>query len=387
MYVTAPNEIFALDAGSGRQIWHFKRARTQGVAQGWANRGAAVAGDRVFLATDNAHVIALNRWTGALLWDTQLADWRQNYSASSAPLPAGNLVISGVAGGEHGANGFVAAHDQETGKEIWRFWAVPRPGEPGSETWKGTGPGRSPRRARPGSPAATIPRSISSTGRSAIRARSTTATIARATISMRTASLALDRTTGRLKWHYQFTPHDLWDWDATQTSVVVDGDWQGRAAQAAAARQPQRLLLRLRSRRRHAAAREAVRPQSHLGERHRRGRPSDQAAGTGAGRRRHQGVPVAGRRDQLVLPVLQPGTGLYYVQTFEKCSIYTKTDGGEWEAGQAVPRRLAAHRAGSGSAAHPQGHRHPHRRDQAGSCRSRGPPTPGAARCPPPRVW
>src|SRR5712675_1341944 len=63
----------------------------------------------------------------------------RDYSASSAPLTAGNLVISGVAGGEHGANGFVAAHDEETGKEVWRFWTVPKPGEPGSETWKGKG--------------------------------------------------------------------------------------------------------------------------------------------------------------------------------------------------------------------------------------------------------
>ena len=140
MYVTAPNECFALDAGSGRQIWHFQRARTQGAVAGYANRGAAVAGDRVFMETDDAHVIALNRWTGALLWDAPLADWRDNYSASSAPLTAGNLVISGVAGGEHGANGFVAAYDQETGKEVWRFWTVPKPGEPGSETWRGTGP-------------------------------------------------------------------------------------------------------------------------------------------------------------------------------------------------------------------------------------------------------
>ena len=123
--------------GSGRQIWHFKRPRTKGVVGGGANRGVAVAGDRVFMVTDNAHLIALNRFTGELLWDTEMADWRQNYAASSAPLPAGNLVIAGVAGGEHGASGFVAAFDQATGKEVWRFWTVPKPGEPGSETWQG----------------------------------------------------------------------------------------------------------------------------------------------------------------------------------------------------------------------------------------------------------
>ncbi len=138
MYVAGPNECYALDAGSGREIWHYKRPKTAGLSTGGhANRGVAVAGDRVFMETDNAHVIALNRFTGELLWDTELDDWHKNYSASSAPLPAGNLVVSGVAGGEHGANGFVVAHDQETGKEVWRFWTVPKRGEPGSETWQG----------------------------------------------------------------------------------------------------------------------------------------------------------------------------------------------------------------------------------------------------------
>ena len=104
---------------------------------GGANRGVAVAGDRVFMVTDHAHLIALNRFTGELLWDSVMDDWRKNYAASSAPLTAGNLVISGVTGGEHGANGFVVAFDQDTGKEAWRFWTVPKPGTPGSETWTG----------------------------------------------------------------------------------------------------------------------------------------------------------------------------------------------------------------------------------------------------------
>ena len=137
MYVTAPNECVALDAGTGRRLWRYSRPRTRGIQGGHANRGVAVAGDRVFMMTDHAHLIALDRFTGALLWDTVLADWRENYSGSSAPLPTGDLVVTGVGGGEHGANGFVAAVDQATGKEVWRFRTVPRPGEPGSETWQG----------------------------------------------------------------------------------------------------------------------------------------------------------------------------------------------------------------------------------------------------------
>ena len=137
MYVTAANECIALDAGSGREIWHFTRPRTKGVAGGGANRGVAVAGDRVFMVTDHAHLIALNRFTGEVLWDSVMDDWRKNYAASSAPLTAGDLVVSGVSGGEHGANGFVVAFDQATGREVWRFWTVPKPGQPGSETWRG----------------------------------------------------------------------------------------------------------------------------------------------------------------------------------------------------------------------------------------------------------
>ena len=133
MYVTAPNECYALDAGTGRRIWHFKRPRNKGVTQGGANRDAGIAGDRLFMQTDNAHTIALNRFTGEPLWDTELADWEQNYSTSSGPSPPAICDLRSF-GGEHGANGFVAAHGQETGKEVWRFWTVPKPGEPGSET-------------------------------------------------------------------------------------------------------------------------------------------------------------------------------------------------------------------------------------------------------------
>ena len=141
MYVSAANDFYALDAGSGRQIWNYRRPRTRGlvgVAARGVNRGVAVAGDRVFMATDHAHLIALNRATGALLWETQMADWRQNYNGTGAPMVVGDLVISGIAGGDEGVRGFVAAYDQATGKEVWRFWTVPAPGEPAAETWKGS---------------------------------------------------------------------------------------------------------------------------------------------------------------------------------------------------------------------------------------------------------
>jgi len=135
MYVTAANDLYALDAGSGRQLWNYRRPRTRGlagVAARGVNRGVAVGGDRLFMTTDHAHLIAVNRMTGAPLWDTEMADWHQNYNGTGAPLVVDGLVISGIAGGDEGARGFVAAFDQATGKEVWRFWAVPARGEPGS---------------------------------------------------------------------------------------------------------------------------------------------------------------------------------------------------------------------------------------------------------------
>src|SRR6185436_5915847 len=112
MYVTSANECYALDAGAGREIWHYRRPRTKGLvgnAAGGINRGVAVASDRVFMVTDHAHVISLNRFTGALLWETEMADWRQNYNATGAPLIVGNLVVTGTSGGDEGVRGFVAA--------------------------------------------------------------------------------------------------------------------------------------------------------------------------------------------------------------------------------------------------------------------------------------
>ena len=332
MYVTAANECFAIDAGSGRRIWHFKRPRTKGVAGGHTNRGVAVAGDRLFMVTDSAHLAAFNRFTGELLWESELADWRKNYAATSAPLTAGNLVISGVSGGEHGANGFVAAHDQETGKEAWRFWTVPKPGEPGSETWKGKDieHGGAPTWFT-GSYDPALDIVYWPTGNPSKEYNGDD----RIGDNLYANSiLALERKTGRLRWYYQFTPHDLWDWDATQTSVLIDREWEGK---------PRKLML-------HAArngffyvfdridgrlllAKAFVRNLTWASGIGPDGRPvkvpgqEPTPAGTKV-------CPSQDGATNWFSPSFNPATGLYYVQTFEKCSIYTKSDQGEWESGK-----------------------------------------------------
>jgi alcohol dehydrogenase (cytochrome c) len=332
MYVTAPNEAFAIDAGSGRRIWHFKRPRTKGIAGGGANRGAAVAGDRAFMVTDNAHLLALNRFTGEVMWETEMADWRQNYAASSAPLPAGNLIVSGVSGGEHGANGFVAAFDQETGKEVWRFWTVPKPGTPGSETWRGKDidHGGAPTWFT-GSYDATLDLVYWPTGNPA---KEYDGTDRQGDNLYASSILALDRKSGAMKWYYQFTPHDLWDWDATQTSVLVDADWEGqrRPLMSHASRngffyvfdrRDGKLLL----------AKPFVRNLTWASGIGADGRPirlpnqDPSPAGTKV-------CPSQDGATNWFSPSFNPSTGLYYVQTFEKCSIYTTSKQGDWESGK-----------------------------------------------------
>jgi alcohol dehydrogenase (cytochrome c) len=332
MYVTARNQCFALDAGSGRRIWHYKRPPTKGVTQGHANRGVGVVGDRVFMMTDHAHLIALNRFTGELLWDSPLADFRQNYSASSAPLPAGNLVISGVSGGEHGANGFVAALDQETGKEVWRFWTVPKRGEPGSETWQGVDidHGGAPTWFT-GSYDPELDTVYWPTGNPA---KEYSGDDRKGDNLYATSILALERKTGKLRWYYQFIPHDLWDWDATQTSVLVDANWQAR---------PRKLLL-------HASrngffyvfdrengtlllAKPFVKNLTWASGIGPDGRPiklpnqEPSEAGTKV-------CPSQDGATNWFSPSYNPATGLYYVQTYEKCGIYTKRPQGPWESGK-----------------------------------------------------
>jgi alcohol dehydrogenase (cytochrome c) len=332
MYVTSANQVYALDAGTGREAWHYQRPATRGTPGGPTNRGVATAGDRVFLETDNAHIIALNRFNGELLWDTEMADWHQSYFATSAPLAVGNLVVAGTGGGEHGARGFVAAFDQATGKEVWRFWTIPMPGEPGSETWQGKGI------AHGGAPTwftGTYDSELDTvywpTGNPSAEYYGDD----RMGDNLYSdCILALDAKTGKLKWHYQGTPHDLWDWDATETPVVINANWQGK---------PRKLLLHAnrngffyvfdRSDGKLLLAKAFVRNltwASGIGE---DGRPiklpnqEPSPAGTKV-------CPSQDGATNWFSPSYNPGTGLYYVQTFEKCSVYTKTEPGTWTPGR-----------------------------------------------------
>jgi alcohol dehydrogenase (cytochrome c) len=335
MYVTNANECHALDAGTGRRIWHYQRPRTKGLAGDAAsgiNRGVAIDGDRLFMVTDHAHLIALNRFTGDLLWETPMADWRQNYGATSAPLVVGGLVVSGISGGDEGVRGFLAAYDRTSGKEVWRFWTVPAPGEPGSDTW----------------------------GRGTTLAHGCAATWLTGTWDpdLQTlywptgnpcpdydgserqgdnlyadSILALDPATGRLKWHFQYTPHDLWDWDAQQPPVLVDATWNGR---------PRKLLLHAnrngffyvldRTSGALLLAKPFVQKLTWAREIGADGRPvlnPDQAP-TSEGR---TVCPAVEGATNWFSTAFSPSTGLYYVQALEKCTVFSRTPE-TWRAGQ-----------------------------------------------------
>jgi PQQ-dependent dehydrogenase (methanol/ethanol family) len=231
MYVTGSNECFALDARTGRQIWHYERPRTKdlvptGDAASGINRGVAILGDRVFMVTDNARLIALQRYTGQLLWDIEMADYKQNYGATQAPLVVGDFVISGISGGDEGVRGFLSAYKASTGERVWRFWTTPLAGEPGSETWVGTSlqhPGASTWMTGTYDPEAKILYwGVGNPGPDHNGDQRKGDNLYSCSI------LALDPLTGKLIWYRQLTPHNLHDWDSTQTPMLVNATFHGK---------------------------------------------------------------------------------------------------------------------------------------------------------------
>jgi alcohol dehydrogenase (cytochrome c) len=336
MYVTNTNTVIALDAGSGARLWQFTRPPTEGLVGNARspgnNRSVSVAGDRVFLQTDNAHLLALNRFTGEVLWDTVMADYRQNYNATGSLLAIEGLVVAGTAGGEEGVRGFLAAYDQATGKEVWRFWTIPARGEPGSETWDGRDidHGGGPTWLT-GSYDPTTKTVYWTTGNAGPDFNGDN----RKGDNLYTCSiLALDVTTGRLKWHFQATPHDEWDWDAVQPVVLVDTNWQG---------QPRKLLLQAnrngflyvldRTNGRLMSASPLVKKLTWAKEIGSEGRPVENP---------NQRPTLEGT---LICPAVEgaanffstsfnPATRLFYVNTLEKCNVYTKRTPSQWQPGR-----------------------------------------------------
>ena len=223
------NDVFALNAATGKTIWSYLY-KPDPIARnccGQETRGLAILDDKIFLGALDTTVIALNAKTGKELWKTRVADPTQRYSMTHAPLVVKDKVIAGVAGGEFGIRGFVAALDANTGKEIWRFYTVPGPGEPGNETWSGDSwmHGGAPI-WETGSYDPETNLTFWGTGNAGPDWNGD----ARKGDNLYSSSvIALDADTGKLKWHYQFSPHNEFDWDSTQIPVLADIPFQGRS--------------------------------------------------------------------------------------------------------------------------------------------------------------
>jgi len=223
MYVSQPNEVYALDARTGRQIWAWFR---QPALQKGPNRGVAVYGNRVFVTTPDAHLVALDARTGSELWASKIAEASDGYWSPAAPLIVKGKVIAGIAPGDHGLNGWLDAYDANTGERLWRWHSIPRPGEPGNETWAGdswkTGGGAT---WLTGSYDPELNLLYWGIGNPAPDFDGDK----RKGDNLYTESIvALDADTGKLKWYFQNTPHDVHDWDSVEIPVLVDAELRGR---------------------------------------------------------------------------------------------------------------------------------------------------------------
>jgi alcohol dehydrogenase (cytochrome c) len=231
LYVTGPNNhAWALDARTGRAFWTYRRELPEDLTYGASapvNRGFGILGDRLFMVTLDAHLLALDRRTGSVVWDVELADYRLGYAATLAPLVVRDKVIVGNSGGEYATRGFIDAYDPESGRRLWRLHTIPGPGEPGSNTWP------NPEVMARGGGATWMTGSYDpelgllywGTGNpnpdyyGADRRGDNLYT---------NSLLAIDPDTGALRWHYQFTPHDTHDWDSNHVPVLAEVEIGGR---------------------------------------------------------------------------------------------------------------------------------------------------------------
>jgi PQQ-dependent dehydrogenase (methanol/ethanol family) len=335
MYVTSTNEVDALSAVSGRLIWQYERAKSDGSkisgdAAIGVNRGVAVLGDRVFYMTDDAHLLALDRRTGALLWDVDTPEGAAGqFGGTAAPLVVGDMVVTGVSGGDNGIRGFIAAYKAENGEQAWKFMTIPKPEDTGpiADTWKGTA-------LALGGGATWMTGSADADGSIVYWAignpHPDTNGDERAGDNLYTNSdVALDAKTGKLLWYFQYTPHDLHDWDANQPLVLIDGKWKG---------QTRKLLLHAnRNGFLYVLDRSTGKPLSAT----RMVDSLNWASGIDQTTWRPQllpandttlagsvGCPAVRGATNWYSTAYSPLTRLYYVMTVEDCTVYRKADDG-----------------------------------------------------------
>jgi len=327
MYVsTSYNRLLALDARTGEILWRYdvQLPTDLRLCCGPANRGVAIGGDLVIMATLDAKLMAFDRRTGKVAWNVTIADYKEGYSSTAAPLIVGDLIYTGIAGGEFGAPGFIDAYDLKSGKRVWRKMTVPTAaGQPGADTWAGDSwkSGGSP---------------TWNTGAYDKETNTLFWTVGnpspdwngdkRAGDNLYSDSvLALDPATGKLKWHFQFTPHDVWDYDGNTQLFLVDTALDGKPVKAIV--QPNRngyFYVLDRATGRFLRATQYI-EQLNWGKIDAKGRPIVDP----------KAMPQENPRDRICPSNLggmngswsgayDPATGLVYAPTIEACQQYAK---------------------------------------------------------------
>jgi alcohol dehydrogenase (cytochrome c) len=330
MYATAQDDrAFALDARTGRPIWMYQRALPTDIRPccGRVNRGLAIFGDKVFIGTLDAHLIALDAKTGAVRWDTTAADYRPGYSFTVAPLAVKNLIVIGVSGGEYGVRGFIDAYDADTGARKWRCYTIPGPGEAGHDSWEGDSwkVGGAPA-WNTGTYDPATNQIFWPTGNPAPSNRGT----GRAGDNLYSNSLlALDADTGKMNWYFQFTRHDEHDWDATQVPVLLDRN--GRKLIVQANRNGFYYVIDRTTGKLISAT--SYGKQTWSDSKDSDGRPiaTKEASPTLQG---HTVCPGAAGTTNYMPPTYDPQTGLFYVTARDQCDIFS-TAPQPYEAGHA----------------------------------------------------
>lgn len=229
MYITGPNSAAALDTHTGRTLWVWTRpipSDFHNIGFGRVNRGPAVLDNKLFVTTLDCYLVALDLKSGAQIWAAKVGDYKLGYSMTVAPLAVNGKVVIGVSGGEAGIRGFVGAYDAKTGKQSWRFWTIPGPGEPGHDSWAGdswkTGGGSTWVTGVYDPELKLVYWGVGNPGpdwNGDVRQGDNLYTC---------SLLALDADTGSLRWYFQFTPHETHDWDAAHVPILLDAKINGR---------------------------------------------------------------------------------------------------------------------------------------------------------------
>jgi alcohol dehydrogenase (cytochrome c) len=228
MFITeAPSNLTAVDARTGRVYWRYDHELPEDlrICCGRNNRGVAILGETLFMSTLDAHLVAIDARTGNVLWDVEVADYEAGYSKTAAPLIVKDKVVTGIAGGEFGIRGFIDAYDPVTGELEWRTYAIPGPGEPGNDSWSGDS-------WKTGGAATWITGSYDpdlnliywGTGNPG---PDWNGDVRLGDNLYSDSALALNGDTGEIAWHFQFTPHDVHDYDSIQVPILADIEYQG----------------------------------------------------------------------------------------------------------------------------------------------------------------